>query len=681
MKLQRKAKVSQQTKQKKRGIKWQIQRKSSVSVATVMFLVTILVVIVVYSLLTKANSTELRLESESAALDVEKYFVPYERMVEQQALNRDIKELLDTTGKKQKLNEQELYQTVLNDMIEVQQLDGDNILAAWVADIDSSMMIQSDGFVSDSGFDVTSRVWYACTSSKKTILTRPYTDASTGKTIVTAATPIYNGNDKVIGVSGIDISIDVITTLMKNYTIGEEGYVMLLDAEGVFIYHPNESWIDSDVEKLGFSDSVIEAVKSQEEQQLQYMIDGQIKFGYVTPVGDTGLMAFSCIPLVQYYSSLITAISMLLVVMIVGLIFIILTLRKTAGHIVKPLSELNETAMQLADGNLDVEINVHTDDEVGDLGRSIEKTVARLKEYIDYIDEISEVLADMAEGKLIIRLKYAYIGEFAKVKDALINISASMSEVMRSIAESSDQVSAGSEDLAKAAQGMAESCQNQAAAVEELLATSTSVAEQVKSNQEDSEESAVHTKQVATVMENSKQQMAVMLNAMNKIKESSDKVVGVIKTIEEIASQTNLLSLNASIEAARAGDAGKGFAVVAGEIGELAKQSANAVNTTRDLIAVSMEEIEKGNTIVNEVVELLNGAVEDVLGVNDMIQKSAETAVIQMNSMQQIRDGIEEISQSITDNSASAEETSATSEELAAQSVTLNELIKKFELS
>ncbi|MDD6215157.1 MAG: methyl-accepting chemotaxis protein [Roseburia sp.] len=181
-------------------------------------------------------------------------------------------------------------------------------------------------------------------------------------------------------------------------------------------------------------------------------------------------------------------------------------------------------------------------------------------------------------------------------------------------------------------------------------------------------------------MEDSKKQMAQMREAMDKIQESSQQVVGVIKAIEDIATQTNLLSLNASIEAARAGEAGKGFAVVAGEIGGLANESANAVNTTRELINVSLGEIEKGNAIVNDVITSLDEAVERVRVANGMIQDTAQMADTQMESIDQIRDGIDDMAQVVQDNSAMAEETSATSEELAAQSVTLNELVQRFEL-
>ncbi len=667
-------------KQNKRGIKFKIQSKIGTSVAVVMLLVTVLVIVVVYNLLTNANNTELRQDSEAAALEVEKYFAPFERMVEQQAVNDNFVELVKSTGQGQKLNANRLYSVVMNEMKEMKELDAANIQTIWIGDIDANAVIASDGNFSDSSFEITSREWYACIQTGQTMLTTPYVDVGTGHTVISVVAPIYDNKDNAIGVAGMDIAMDVIMNLMASYTIGEDGFVMLLGADGTFIYHPNENWISANVSELGFTDNVYKAVLSGKAQRLKYTINGEKKHGYVSPVGDTGFMAFSCIPNRQYYSSLIMAVTMLLIVLVGGLLFIIITLGKTVSKIVSPLIELNETAMQLADGNLNVAINVNTDDEVGDLGRSIEKTVTRLKEYIDYIDEISAVLTDMADGKLAIHLKYNYIGEFAKVKDALNNISASMTDVMTRITSSANQVSAGSDDLARAAQGMAESCETQAAAIEELLATATSVAEQVEENKEDSEKSAAYTKEVADMMEVSKRQMSMMREAMDKIQEASNKVVGVIKTIEDIAGQTNLLSLNASIEAARAGEAGRGFAVVAGEIGGLANQSADAVNTTRDLIGVSLNEIEKGNALVNEVVESLDKAVERVEIANEMIQKTAETAEVQMHSVKQIRDGVDEMSQSIQDNSAMAEETSATSEELAAQAVTLNELVQKFEL-
>lgn len=666
-------------KQKRNGIKAQIQKKIGASVAGVMAIVTIVVVVVVYRLLTSANNTQLQQDSQAAALDVEKYFVPFERMVEQQAIHKDVIKYLNTTGAGQRMDDNALYSVVLDVMKAEKELDDDNVMSMFIVDIDADGGITSDGYVSESGFNVESRAWYECVRLEKTILTEPYLDVSTGEMVVSVATPIFDGG-QIIGISGVDISIGEIKGLMAGYTIGKEGFTILLSQSGKILYHQNESLIDTLIQDMDITSNVVTAVEEQRTELMRYEANGEEKWGYVSPVGDSGLVTLSCIPSGQYYSSLVSAVVVLVLVFVGGFTFIIVVMSKVSAKIIEPLIELNDAAMQLADGNLNVTLNVQTGDEVGDLGRSIGKTVARLKEYINYIDEIAEVLAHMAEGKFAIYLKYEYAGEFQKVKEALIHISDSMREVMTNISESSGHVSAGSDELAKAAQGIAEGAEMQAAAVQELLATTTTVVEQVKDNRDDSNKSATYTKEVADMMEASRQQMATMRDAMDKIKESSNKVVGIIKTIEDIAEQTNLLSLNASIEAARAGEAGKGFAVVAGEIGSLANESANAVNTTRNLIKVSTDEVERGNTIVNDVVEALKQATDRVEIVNEMIQNSAQTAEIQLQSMNQIRVGVEEISQSIQDNSAVAEETSATSEELAAQAVVLNEQVQRFEL-
>ena len=664
----------------KNGIKYQIQSKIGISIIVVMALVALLVVLVVYNLLIKANNTELQQDSEAVSLEVEKYFAPFERMAEQLAIDKDVQKLLTTTKEGQRMTNNAEYSDVLDEMVKTAGLDTDNIQGVFIADLDSNASITSYGTISGDDYDVTTRAWYECVKTGETMLTEPYISASKGNLILSAVAPVYDADKKVVGVAGVDVVIETITNKMKNYTIGANGYTMLMTSDGTFVYHPTSSLIDKKIQDMKISDRVSKAISSKSSQLLNYTVNGNHKYGYIMPIGNTGFIALSCIPNGQYYSSLVTAIIMLLVLIVVGLAFILILIGKLSSRIVGPLMQLNDAAMELANGNLDVTIDDQSDDEVGELGRSIEKTVSRLKEYIDYIDEISNVLADMADGKLAINLKYAYVGEFQKVKDAMNHISEAMTEVMTSIMEGAKQVSVGSDDLAEAAQGMAQNTTTQATSIDELLETAITVADKVKENRDDSEKSAEYTNEVADVMETSKAQMSKMREAMDKIQESSQQVVGVIKAIEDIASQTNLLSLNASIEAARAGEAGKGFAVVAGEIGGLANESANAVNTTRDLINVSLEEIENGNAIVNDVIASLDEAVERVRVANGMIQGTAQSADDQMKSIDQIRDGIKDISEIVQDNSAMAEETSATSEELAAQAVTLNELVQRFEI-
>ena len=666
---------------KKKGISSKIQMKIGQSVGIIFVLIAVIVIALSSSNITGANNTELTLESKSASYQLADFFNQYCSLAEGMSANAQILEYMDDTKNYAQFIKHKDFAYIMKSVRDIQSIHPDTILAAWIADSDSNGVIMSDGFISDESFDVSSRPWYKCTEVGGTILTEPYQDVNTGKQVLTIASPVYDTSGKTLGVTGLDILLDDVISIASEYVIGESGYVMLLSTDGMFIYHPNQEYINTYISDMNISQEVIDAVLNKQEILTRYKVNGASKYGFVANVGNTGYMVISSISSTEYFQSIFMLGAALIAVFIVGIIVILLSMKKAAAQITKPLEELNGTAQQLAAGNLQVELNVTSEDEIGELADSIGKTVTRLKEYINYIDEISEVLDKISDGKLVIDLKYSYDGEFGKVKDALINISTSMIDVMQNIQNSSEQVAAGSDDLARAAQGLAEGAEVQAAAIEELLATATAVAEQVAENKNDAEQSAVHTNEVTTMMEESQEQMNHMREAMNKIQEASHKVVGIIKTIEDIADQTNLLSLNASIEAARAGEAGRGFAVVAGEIGNLANESARAVNTTRNLIGISLDEIEKGNTLVDDVVKSLSQAVEKIDDVNDMIQKTAENATTQMQNMNQIRNGVEEMSQGIQDNSAMAEETSATSEELAAQVVTLNELVGKFQLS
>lgn len=354
----------------------------------------------------------------------------------------------------------------------------------------------------------------------------------------------------------------------------------------------------------------------------------------VQNVGSTGYTVTSNMPFMEYYSLLFGIMAALAAIFVIGIVMIAFSIRKSAASLSKPIMDLNHTAQQLAGGNLDVHIEIISEDEIGELGASIGKTVTRLKEYIVYIDETAEVLSHIADGKLGIELKNDYTGEFQKIKKALLNISSSMIDLMKSISESSEQVSIGASELSDASQMIAEGAQVQAEAVQELAAATNTVTEQVQKSRKDAEASAKATVNVTKMMEDNKDKMKLMMNAMDGIHETSQQVVGIIQTIEEIAEQTNLLSLNASIEAARAGESGKGFAVVADEIGKLALESSKAANMTRELIGVSMEEINKGNDIANDVMESLEESVNAVDHVNRMIREVAENAADQADNME-----------------------------------------------
>lgn len=650
-------------------------------VVIVFVIVAAVVTFMVGNISLSAQKNDLEMQSKAAAYQLELFFEEYTTVVEQMALNTDVKTLLEETGPGANITESERYATVFNSMKKIVAADSDNIQAVWVGDIDANVATQSDGYTSDSDFEITERAWYKAVEEEKTILTDAYVDASTGNVILSAATPVYDqSGQNIIGVAGVDVALDHIDELLPEYKIGNNGFVILVTSEGNVIYHPNTDNQQKSLSELNVDKTLIQAVEGGKDTSVHYSADGKSKYGYVGRIGSTDYLTISCLPASEYFASLIRCIIIVLLLVIAGIVVIIITIRHLATQLTKPIVALNDVAQELAEGNLDVTLDIASENEIGELADSIQKTVDRLKEYINYIDEISSVLDRLADGKLKFTLKYDYAGEFAKVKTALLHISGSFEQMIEDIIDSSTQVSIGAEELSKAAQNIAEGAMTQAASVQELVATTESVSQQVEENTEDAQKSATETSRVTHMMQDSREQMNQMMEAMNKITETSNEVVSIIKTIEDIADQTNLLALNASIEAARAGEAGKGFAVVASEIGSLADDSSKAANNTRDLIEISLQQIDRGSSLAQNVVQSMQDVLDAVEEVNGMIGKSAENNEAQNQSMEQIRVGIEDISKGVEDNSASAEEASATSQELAAQAATLEELVKRFDL-
>lgn len=320
---------------------------------------------------------------------------------------------------------------------------------------------------------------------------------------------------------------------------------------------------------------------------------------------------------------------------------------------------------------------VDTHDEVAD----IIQTANEMKETLNIvIADCGKHLADMASGNFDIKsdCPEVYQGEFEKLLLAMRDMKNQMIVTLRSIEDASSQVSAGSTNLAEASQSLAEGATEQAGAVEELQATITSITENIEKAADQAHESYVQAKQYADEADNSRAQMTAMVDAMTRINETSKNIENIISEIEDIASQTNLLSLNASIEAARAGEAGRGFAVVADQIRQLAEQSTKSAVDTRELIEGSLEEIAEGNKAADKAAASIETVVEGIDKIAESSKNISQVSRDQATAMDQAEQGVNQISEVVQANSATAQESSATSEELSAQAVSLDELISKY---
>lgn len=278
----------------------------------------------------------------------------------------------------------------------------------------------------------------------------------------------------------------------------------------------------------------------------------------------------------------------LLVVIIAVIVVSVIISTKLGVSIAKGISEplvaLQKRLVAFEQGDLSSDFPVvDSQDEIKDMTETAAEMAASLKEIIY---DCNYILGEMSKGNYGItsKAKEKYVGDYAGLKDAMRNLRDLMIETLQKISDASDQVNAGSDNLAQAAQALAEGSTDQSAAVEELQATIANITSGVEKCSAKTEDSYQEANKYATEADQSRVEMEAMMEAMARINETSQKIGNIISDIEDIASQTNLLSLNASIEAARAGDAGKGFAVVADQIRKLAEQSTQSAVDTRQLI-------------------------------------------------------------------------------------------------
>lgn len=384
-------------------------------------------------------------------------------------------------------------------------------------------------------------------------------------------------------------------------------------------------------------------------------------------------------------STILTVVCVVLAVMIAVIIFMAIFTsiklgRNIAENISAPLIQLSDRLELFAEGDLSTPFpDTQTDDEVADIIGSA-KEMAETLMFVIY--DLEYILGEMSNSNFVIRSKDSerYKGEFRQIFDSLKQLRDNMVDTLRYIGMSSEQVSAGSSNLADTSQSLAEGATEQAGAVQELHATITTISEAARRAADSAEDAYRQSQEYANVADRSSDDMKEMVEAMSRISEASHKIGNIISEIENIASETNMLSLNASIEAARAGEAGRGFSVVADQIRQLAEQSSKSAVDTRALIEGTMREVENGNKVAERAVESLAVVVEGIRKVADSSKELSTISSNQMATMKEAELGVDQISDVIQTNAAVAEESSATSEELSAQAVSLDELIAKFVL-
>ena len=351
------------------------------------------------------------------------------------------------------------------------------------------------------------------------------------------------------------------------------------------------------------------------------------------------------------------------------------------NSITEPVKQIDAAVASLRKGELsNVEmLTYESEDELGGTIRNLKEAMGILA---DYVSEISVEVKAIAQGDLTRNGDDItdFLGDFSELKTSLLYILKRFNSTLTEISNLAEQVSSNSSEVENASKSLADGATEQAGVIEELNATIDTVVDMAEDTAKETQNASARVKASANKANEEKEKMNELLTEMEHITEISKEIGNIITDIEDIASQTNLLSLNASIEAARAGEAGKGFAVVADQIGKLAADSAKSAVNTRDLIDKTLVEIEKGNTITRTTADAFNQIITDMESFAELAENTMEKANSQAESLEQIGQGIEQLSGVVQGNAASSEENTAISINLAEGAAKMHDRVNIFKL-
>ena len=515
-------------------------------------------------------------------------------------------------------------------------------------------------------------------TGKKTAVSSPYTNGkNAGITIATPATV----NDSPV-VLAIDITLTELEKLTKDSMVSDKEYFFVVSDGGKVICHPESDFTVSSKDKGDVSkiaDGIYESLTTDSETgniETHFDYDGSLKLMCTYVIPDTNWVVIGVMPAFGLY---LTVIILSLVLIGIGVASIFILKSWLSNRLMKtflPLISISNKMDFLSAGDLSVDFDeTIASAEIGVLVTALNATVESIRLYIN---DIKNVLKQLSEGNLDVDTGVTYQGDFNEIKDSLESIILNFNNVFTSLNGTALGVSYNAQHMQASSQELAAGVTEQSEYIKEMFNSIEELSGLIKATAKNSVSASEIAEKTAELLDTQNKEMDNLLTSMDEIKETSTKIEEIINTINEIADQTDLLALNASIEASRAGEAGKSFAVIAGEVGSLARDSAAAVQTITELIMNSTNAVEKGVAIANETAAHLAEAVEYSNQSKEMIDEISDAASRQAQEVEAVNSHISRISGVTENNQAAAEENFAISDEASNQAQILKEMVDKF---